>query len=131
MEEIAMVLNRFGDEQSTLMDKFERLTFEVQLNQAILGRSLSEPTTLRPLPSHAIARDDRQPREGRRRRPGGIGKVLKKLLRPFLLRGGRRSNGKNKKGAAEAALDDYPTSNNLNPIPVPVYSKAFSRSLRL
>ncbi|KAL5738962.1 hypothetical protein ACOSQ2_028142 [Xanthoceras sorbifolium] len=43
MDEIAVVLRRFGDEQSTLLDQFERLSFEVQLNQAILRRSFSEP----------------------------------------------------------------------------------------
>ncbi|KAG5248347.1 Protein Wnt-3a [Salix suchowensis] len=43
MDEIAVVLKRFGDEQSTLLDQFERLSFEVHLSQAMLGRSLSEP----------------------------------------------------------------------------------------
>ncbi|CAN0846893.1 hypothetical protein LINGRAHAP2_LOCUS4681, partial [Linum grandiflorum] len=43
MDEIEVVLKRFGDEHSTLVDQFERLSFEVQLNQAILARSLSEP----------------------------------------------------------------------------------------
>lgn len=125
MEEIAVVLNRFGDEQSTLLDQFERLSFEVRLNQAILGRSLSEPSTVRPRPSQAIVRDA-APQEGGRRRPG-IRKVLKRLLKPFLL-GGRRSNGKVKKGMAVA---DYSKGNpSPNPNPIPVYSKALSRSLR-
>jgi hypothetical protein len=32
MDEIEMVLRKFGDEQSTLLDRFERLSFEVQLS---------------------------------------------------------------------------------------------------
>ncbi|KAL4271567.1 hypothetical protein GQ457_13G018260 [Hibiscus cannabinus] len=35
MAEISLVIpTRFGDEQSTLLDQFERLSFEIQLNQA-------------------------------------------------------------------------------------------------
>ncbi|CAA7060553.1 unnamed protein product [Microthlaspi erraticum] len=36
-------LQSFGDEdRSSLMDRFERLSFEAHLNKALLGRSLSE-----------------------------------------------------------------------------------------
>ncbi|OWM81623.1 hypothetical protein CDL15_Pgr007661 [Punica granatum] len=125
MEEIAVVLNKFGDEQSTLLDQFERLSFEARLNQAILGRSLSEPSTIRPNPLQGAMRDS-QPQEGGRHHRQGIRKVLKKLLKPFL---GRRSSSKTKKGA----VADYSKSNPspiTNPNPIPVYSKAFSRSLR-
>lgn len=47
IDQMGMVnVGGFGDEESTLLDRYERLSFEVHLNQAILGRSLSHPTTL-------------------------------------------------------------------------------------
>lgn len=47
IDQMGMVdVGRFGDEESTLLDRYERLSFPVHLNQAILGRSLSHPTTL-------------------------------------------------------------------------------------
>ncbi|KAF5737293.1 hypothetical protein HS088_TW13G00172 [Tripterygium wilfordii] len=84
MDEIGVVLRRFGDEQSTLLDRFERLSFEVQLNQAILNRSFSEPAVGRfqpPLVTQEV-------QQGRR---SGFcfRKVLKKLLKPIF---GRKSN---------------------------------------
>lgn len=116
MEELSTVMKKFGDEQSTLLDQFERLTFEVQLNQAMLGRSLSEPSTMirskgpphasvapPPLLSHV--------RQGRTR-GAGFNKVLKKLLKPIF---GRKGRGK------KEAPDPKD----------PRYWKAFSRSMRL
>lgn len=45
IDQMGMVnVGRYGDEESTLLDRYERLSFEVHLNQAILGRSLSHPT---------------------------------------------------------------------------------------
>ncbi|GLT69189.1 hypothetical protein SLA2020_413590 [Shorea laevis] len=118
MEEIQVVLRKFGDEQSTLLDRFERLSFEVQLSQAMLRRSLSEPTvvglqapvvTAGPAPPSTVTKV-------RRRRHGSSAfhKVLKKLLKPILSRkgggGGRR---------------EVPDPKN------PCSWKAFSRSLRV
>ncbi|GAV70397.1 hypothetical protein CFOL_v3_13895 [Cephalotus follicularis] len=85
MDEIEVVLKRFGDEQSTLLDQFERLSFEVQLNKAILGRSLSEPfrsqrqPALQPLNGLANPKMVKQGRRGSR-----LYKVLKKLLKPIV-----------------------------------------------
>ncbi|KAH7514755.1 hypothetical protein FEM48_Zijuj11G0124200 [Ziziphus jujuba var. spinosa] len=97
-------MKKFGDEQSNLLDQFERLTFEVQLNQAILGRSLSEPSTMggskMPLPSSMAQPPTAPPpplvsqvRQGRR--GWGFHKVLKKFLKPIFRRKGG-SSGKKK-----------------------------------
>ena len=113
-----MIRKRFGDEQSTLLDQFERLSFEAHLNKAMLQRSLSEPGLPR-----SVSKSSRlfgvaptiplvtQVKQGRR---GGSAfhKVLKKLLKPF--RG--RKNGANKQAP-------YDPKN-------PLSWKAFSRSLR-
>lgn len=129
MDEIAVVLRRFGDEQSALLDQFERLSFEVQLNQAILRRSFSEPNVGRaklgaPLPPLELApkAQSQVGVQGRRRGGSGFGKVLKKMLKAFVVKRGSNKNG----GRKEV------------PVPVPVpdpknpkYLKAFSRSLRL
>ncbi|KAI3795689.1 hypothetical protein L1987_38346 [Smallanthus sonchifolius] len=85
MEEAKVVMKRFGDEQSTLLDRFERLSFEVQLHQAILGRSLSEP---RPrAPRYQSPPSESEVAQGRRRhyhhRRLGFQKVLKKLFKPI------------------------------------------------
>ncbi|KAE8685657.1 hypothetical protein F3Y22_tig00111095pilonHSYRG00482 [Hibiscus syriacus] len=115
MDEISVVLRRFGDEQSTLLDQFERLSFEIQLNQAILARSLSEPSVSKrsqfcskfqaPPPA-----SDAKRRRGRR--GSGFTRVLKKLLKPIL---GRKGNGEKK-----------PVADPKNPLSW----KSFSRSLR-
>ncbi|KAK9290650.1 hypothetical protein L1049_008823 [Liquidambar formosana] len=114
MDEIAVVLRRFGDEESTLFDQFERLSFEVQLNQAMLGRSLSEPTRGRSqappvaprLAPPALVSQVRQGRRG-----SGFKKILKKLLKPILCR---------KRGRREVPDPKDPRS-----------WKTFSRSLRV
>ncbi|KAJ9185491.1 hypothetical protein P3X46_005122 [Hevea brasiliensis] len=116
MDEIAVILKRFGDEQSTLLDQFERLSFEVQLNQAILGRSLSEPSVGRsrfhvPLNGEAPAPLVTQVRQGRRR-GSGLNKALKKLFKPIFGR----------KGAAKKEVPDPKN---------PKSWKAISRSLRV
>ncbi|KAI3745352.1 hypothetical protein L1987_58463 [Smallanthus sonchifolius] len=82
-------MKRFGDEQSTLLDRFERLSFEVQLNQAILGRSLSEPRAPRyqSLPSESKVADQGRRHHYHHRRLG-FQKVLKKLFKPIF--GGRK-----------------------------------------
>ncbi|ERN04165.1 hypothetical protein AMTR_s00077p00088270 [Amborella trichopoda] len=46
----------FGDRHSSLLDHYERLSLQVQLDQAILGRNFSMPGTIRLLdPSALIA----------------------------------------------------------------------------
>lgn len=131
VDEIEVVLRRFGDEQSTLLDQFERLSFEVQLNQAILRRSLSEPSLpqskclasappqlpvpvlrLRPLMNTQV-------RQGRR--GYGFGKVLKKLFKPIL---GLKASHKNNHNNGGRKVKEVPDPKNLK------YNKAFSKSLR-
>lgn len=73
--------SRMGEEDSSLFDQFERLSFEIQLNQAILGRSYSEPTMLR-----FIAPPPPQPVFHRRNRSSSsrrFSTALKKLLKPI------------------------------------------------
>ncbi|KAI5663148.1 hypothetical protein M9H77_22471 [Catharanthus roseus] len=91
MGEMAVILQKFGDEESTLLDQYERLSFEVQLNQAILGRSLSEPSTLASRRRAALSLPPPQQSQvcsggggGGRRRKSGFQKVLKKLLKPIM-----------------------------------------------
>ncbi|KAG6427709.1 hypothetical protein SASPL_111955 [Salvia splendens] len=62
-------MKRFGDKQSSLLDEYERLSFEVQLNNAMLGRCLSEPAVVQP---------------PKQRRMAGFQKVMKKLFSPIL-----------------------------------------------
>ncbi|CAN6575979.1 unnamed protein product [Malus baccata var. baccata] len=96
---------KFGDDKSSLLDQFERLSVDLQLNQAMLRRSLSEPMYIRsefpllltqgppepsrppppppPSPPHLVAK---------KRRGSGFNKVLKKMIKPIL----RRMSGKKK-----------------------------------
>ncbi|KAI3781460.1 hypothetical protein L2E82_11475 [Cichorium intybus] len=89
LDEVEVVKKRFGDEQSTLLDRFERLSFEVQLNQAILGRSLSEPRAPRyqrpplPLPPPLESKVSQGRRHQHHHRGLRFQKVLKKLFRPI------------------------------------------------
>lgn len=69
-----------GEKKSTLLDEYERITFEIQLNQAILARSLSEPS--RRSTSSQLAQPPVM--AGRRRRGYGFQKVVKKLFKPLL-----------------------------------------------
>lgn len=132
-----MVLKKFGDEQSTLLDQFERLSFEVQLNQAILGRSLSEPGTSRPSrfkapvigQAQATAAAAPPPlvktqvKQGCRRHRGssGFDKLLKKLLKPIL---GRKVAKAKDHGAAKMEVSAADPRD-------PKSWKALSRSLRI
>ncbi|KAK1413036.1 hypothetical protein QVD17_34741 [Tagetes erecta] len=119
MEEIEVVMKRFGDEQSTLLDRFERLSFEVQLNQAILGRSLSEPRVPRyqaqtlpmqpPLKQKVAAGRSHQ----HYHRGFGFPKALKKLFKPIF--------GSKKEEQKECV----PDQKNFK------FMKAFSKSLRI
>lgn len=115
MDEIAIIQKRFGDEQSTLLDQFERLSFESQLNKAMLQRSLSEPGFPRSISQPrliSVAPTIPQVKQGRCARGSGIRKVFKKLLKPFI---GRRN--------IRAKKNDLDSQN-------PLSFKAFSRSLR-
>ncbi|KAF3447953.1 hypothetical protein FNV43_RR08660 [Rhamnella rubrinervis] len=118
MEELSVVMKKFGDEQSTLLDQFERMSFEIQLNQAMLGRSLSEPGTMVksskvPPPASVGAPPPlvSQVRQGRTRGSASY-KFLKKLLRPIFAKKGR--------GGKKEVPDPKD----------PAYWKAFSRSMR-
>ncbi|XP_030456016.1 uncharacterized protein LOC115677097 [Syzygium oleosum] len=128
-DEIAAVLKRFGDEQSTLLDRFERLSVEVQLNQAMLGRSLSDPSLAQPAHPRADRSSAHRGTAAAERRghggPSSFRRVLKKLFGPIL---GKKSSGSNNVvGAAAAAAAAEADSR----IPNYQYSKAFSRSLRI
>ncbi|KAJ1377660.1 Serine-threonine/tyrosine-protein kinase, catalytic domain [Sesbania bispinosa] len=93
-EEVAMIRKRFGDEQSTLLDQFERLSFESHLNKAMLQRSLSEPglprsgsqsrlLSVTPTPTIPLVT---QVKQGRCRGSGGaaVGAVFGELLKAVL-----------------------------------------------
>nr|DAD25781.1 TPA_asm: hypothetical protein HUJ06_027249 [Nelumbo nucifera] len=111
-------VERVGDEHRSLFDQYERLCIEIQLNQAILGRSLSEPSVGRSLglgpPSEAPPLVS-QVRQGRR---SSLPKVLKKLLKSIF---GRKMGGRKDESP-------HPNNNNNNN---PLFCKAFSRSLRV
>ncbi|KAM1353420.1 hypothetical protein ACFX2H_032915 [Malus domestica] len=97
---------KLGDDKSSLLDHFERLSIELQLNQAMLRRSLSEPAYIRsefpllitqgpsepppppppppPSPPHLVAK---------KRRRLGFNKVLRKMIKPILSRmGGKKKD---------------------------------------
>ncbi|KAG6580428.1 hypothetical protein SDJN03_20430, partial [Cucurbita argyrosperma subsp. sororia] len=122
------VVKKFGDEHSNLLDQYERRSFEARLNQAILGRSLSEPRTLRsqqqPQPQLSasgsvrlpclVTTSSNQPRKGGRGSTFNFNKIINKLLKPIL---GRKS-----KSRAKKELPDFRN---------PVSWKALSKSMRL
>ncbi|KAG9455197.1 hypothetical protein H6P81_008101 [Aristolochia fimbriata] len=73
---------RIGDTRSSLLDEFERASFQARLNQAVLGRSFSEPhgssqNRLRP---PAIAVQD-HPRQSKKLVPNALKKLLKPIFR--------------------------------------------------
>lgn len=109
VEEIAAIFKRFGDEQSTLLDQYERLSFEVHLNNAMLGRSLSEPAVPR---HHAPPKPPAAGKQGRK--AAGFQKVMRKLFGPILGKKGSRKDG-----------GEIETNKN------PFFTKNFSRSLRV
>lgn len=114
MDQIEVVLRKFGDEQSTLLDRFERLSFEVRLNEAILGRCFSEPSVARfQVAPPPLVR--KQPQRGLRGR-SAFHKVLKKFLKPIF---GRKGRGGRKQEV------QVPDPRN------PRSWKAFTRSLRV
>ncbi|KAK6123900.1 hypothetical protein DH2020_042364 [Rehmannia glutinosa] len=108
MNKVVVSLKR---KQSTLLDQYERLSFEVHLNQAMLCRILSEPVVApccQPPPKVAA-----KPGKHGRRVPGScFNKVMKKLLSPIL---GKKGAGKD--GPGPDAKD-------------PMFWKTFSKSLK-
>ncbi|WJX76866.1 hypothetical protein P8452_60239 [Trifolium repens] len=120
---MSVIEKRFGDEKSTLLDEFERLSFEAhaaQLNRAMLRRSLSEPRlersssqliSMAPIP--LVNKVILGPHHGNSH---GLGfhRVLKKLLKPIF--GKKRVRGGRKHGTSD-------------PMDI-MFCKEFSRSLR-
>lgn len=115
-----VILRTFGDDKSSLLDHFERLSVELQLNQAMLRRSLSEPTQIRsqqPLlicqaPSESEPPPPPPPLVTKKRRGSGLSKVLKKMIKPILSR-------------MSAKKKEIPDAKD------PRFWKTFSRSMRL
>ncbi|EOA25351.1 hypothetical protein CARUB_v10018674mg [Capsella rubella] len=77
-------LQKFEDHRSSLMDRFERLSFEAHLNNALLGRSLSASGfslmysgDFDESPKHTAA----PACQGRR--GSGLKKLLKNLIKPI------------------------------------------------
>lgn len=87
MDEIEVAINSFTDNRkSALFDDYERLSVEIQLNQAMLRRSLSEPGTSMFRAHLGVGAPPlvRVPVEQGKRSSSGYGlhKIVKKLLRP-------------------------------------------------
>ncbi|CAB4284947.1 unnamed protein product [Prunus armeniaca] len=86
------ILRTFGDDKSSLLDHFERLSVELKLNQAMLRRSLSEPTQIRSQQPLLICQAPSEseppppPLVTKKRRGSGFSKVLKKMIKPILSR---------------------------------------------
>ena len=113
---------------STLLDPFERLSVEIQLNQAMLRRTLSEPRSsffpvgsMAPRPPPQLVR---QPVEQGKRGsswPWGFNKMVKKLIGPIVFRRRKGSKG----GDHQEARKDEPNFKDLRSW------KRFSKSVRL
>lgn len=94
-------IRSFGDNQSSLMDGFERLSFEAHLSNALLGRSLSESGFSSmynavlddPPPVHVENQDCHKVRRGLR-----LNKMLKNLMKPIRYCSRRISRGKKQEG---------------------------------
>ncbi|CAH8360398.1 unnamed protein product [Eruca vesicaria subsp. sativa] len=98
-------IRSFGDNQSSLMDRLERLSFEAHLNNALLGRSLSESGFSSmynaviddPPPVH----EEKQPCQQQVRKGLRLNKMLKNLMKPIRYCGRRISRGKKQEAAFE------------------------------
>ncbi|KAE8663189.1 putative Pentatricopeptide repeat superfamily protein [Hibiscus syriacus] len=114
MEELSAVVTKFGDDQSSLLDRFERSSFEAQLKDAILGRSLSESSVVNRSRCLQLlaARPQAMPQVSKGRGLYGFSWFLKKLLKPII--GSRGNAGKNHLADAKN----------------PITCSTFSRSLR-
>ncbi|PRQ42697.1 hypothetical protein RchiOBHm_Chr3g0460461 [Rosa chinensis] len=121
MDEIEVMIRKFGDDKSALLDQYERLSVEIQLNQAMLKRSLSEPTHQTRSQAALLIGQGLQapppqppPLVSKKRGGSGFHKVLKKMIKPII---GRMGGGKKKK------VPDVEVE--------PRFWKTFSRSLRV
>ncbi|KAI9107950.1 hypothetical protein K1719_020823 [Acacia pycnantha] len=103
----------FGDEESDLLDRFERMWFEAHLNRAMQIRSLS----LSSEPESAPTTQGKQQPRRRRSRPQ-FHSVLKKLINPILVINSKISNSGS---IRRRQVQDPP--------PHPITLKVFSRSL--
>ncbi|KAK9700062.1 hypothetical protein RND81_08G215000 [Saponaria officinalis] len=108
---------------STLLDEYERLSVEIQLNQAMLRRSLSEPGTSVFYQGRLGVAPPliRQPVQQGKRGSWSLHKMLKKLLRPiFITKKSRRNdNGRPQVEQLDAFDKDR------------AHWKRFSRSVRV
>lgn len=85
MEQIQVAVKSFGDSKSTLLDEFERLSVEIQLNQAMLRRSLSEPGTSMFHARLGIGVPPLLPQPVKQAKPSswiGLHRMVKKIFRP-------------------------------------------------
>lgn len=116
METSAEIQRRFGDEQSNLLDQFERMSFQAHLSRAMLGRSLSEPglCRLQPLLTHQVNQGCRHRRSRR-----AFHKLISKLFKPILRRHSKKEN----------APPSPPPPHLLHPHH-PLFCKTFSTSMR-
>lgn len=112
-------LQRFEDNHSSLMDRFERLSFEAHLSNALLGRSLSESGFSL---MYSADFDDSPIRTTapvcQGRRGSGLNKILKNLMKPV-----RYCSRKIGRGRKQEAHDFDPKSLKK--------WQTFSRSVRL
>ncbi|CAL9163242.1 unnamed protein product [Musa hybrid cultivar] len=81
----------FGEHHTTLLDEFERLTFEIQLNRAILRRSYSEPIAARTTHPARPHPAQHPPKCAKPWRPRRLFRALRRLFKPAIC--GRRTKG--------------------------------------
>lgn len=125
------IRKRIGDEQSSLLDEFERMSFAAELNRAMLGRSLSEPGFPRSAANSSNSRSrvnvnpnippllSYQVKQGRRRpSASAFHKLLKKLLKPVLGRKTKQQQNQQQQRASDLKHHH------------PLFCNTFSRSLR-
>ncbi|XP_027065294.2 uncharacterized protein [Coffea arabica] len=99
-DQMAVVLGKLGDDdpcdqeeeeegQSTLLDRYERLSFEVHLKQAMLGRSLSEPSSSAVARTRAAgsgaAQKGKQGGAAAGHRKSAIHRVVRMLIKPLVV----------------------------------------------
>ncbi|RRT70921.1 hypothetical protein B296_00021967, partial [Ensete ventricosum] len=81
----------FGEHHTTLLDEFERLTFEIQLNRAILRRSYSEPIAARTTQPSRPQPAQHPPKCAEPWRQRRLFRALRRLFKPAIC--GRRTKG--------------------------------------
>ncbi|XP_021723373.1 pentatricopeptide repeat-containing protein At3g04760, chloroplastic-like [Chenopodium quinoa] len=135
MDEIEVAVKNFTDNRkSTLFDEYERLSVEIQLNQAMLRRSLSEPGTSMFRAHLGVGAPPlvQQPVEqGKRGTSWGYGlhKIVKKLLRPVFW---KKKGRKNDHHHVEKEQQEPSRSNNNNDLKSwKRFSKSVSYTFRI